>query len=68
MRKFKPVVALKLVAVLLGVGLANYVSLAHDWPPEPMFVINAEPGPFLITDVFDFLDIVYVHPYRRGAR
>ncbi|MFP4896372.1 hypothetical protein [Paraburkholderia sp. EG304] len=68
MRKFKPVGAVTFVAVLLGVGLANYIGPAHAWPPEPMFVINAEPGPFVTTDVLDFLDIVYVHPYRRGAR
>ncbi|MEX3791128.1 hypothetical protein AB3X96_15585 [Paraburkholderia sp. BR13439] len=67
MRKFKPVVALTLVAVLLGVGLANYVSLAHDWPPDPLFVRNAEPGPVLIKDVLDFLVIVDAHPHRRST-
>jgi hypothetical protein len=67
MRKFKPVVALTLVAVLLGGGLANYVSPAYNWPPDPIFVRNAEPGPLLIRDVLDFLVIVHGHPYRRSA-
>jgi hypothetical protein len=67
MRKFKPVVALALAAVLLGVCLANYVSPAHAWPPELIFVRSTEPGPVLIKDVLDFLDIVYGHPYRHSA-